>query len=194
MRVGKVFHAMVLEDDTPPEYDDLTKTFQSRVVEMQDALLREPLWRRGEGKAEQSLTTQTPNGIEVMGIFDFIGEFNGEKAILELKTTGSLRLWNFWLVENKVQPLVYPYIYYRLHGEILPFYYAVVTTSPKPKTRFFKKVCTEKDFEYLEEQLTLCRNSIDTGVFIADPEEEKCDCCPYFAICDGARQKEYLDF
>ena len=194
MRVGSVFHAMVLEDAMPDEYEKLTKTFQLRVVEMAEALGREPLWRRGKGEAETEMNTQTRDGVELKGFFDFVGEFNGEQAILELKTTGSLRMWNFWLVENKIQPIIYPYIYWRMNGVILPFYYAIVTTGPKPKTRFFRKLCTERDFVFLEEQIKLCKNSIDNDFFVADPEEEKCDCCPYFKMCPSARQKEYLDF
>jgi len=195
MIIGKAFHERILEGKNDEAFESLSKTYKSRIDEMQEALEREPLWKPGKlEKAEYEFDVKMKNGTTVKVIIDRLGEFNGENAIVELKSTGNLQRWDWWFAENSLQPYIYPYAYWLKTGKILPFYFVIVTFDPKPKCKFFRKQCTEDDFKLLEEQLTLLQNSIDTEMWAADPQERKCQECPYFRECPAARQKEYYSF
>jgi hypothetical protein len=102
------------------------------------------------------------------GEYDYVGimpSFGGDKFIADLKYTGDLiRIWESALENlNKkqfFQSVVYPYIEWRLTGQILPFIYIIVENKyDQAIIKTIKVTSTIADFMELEAMLTIIGNS-----------------------------------
>lgn len=94
----------------------------------------------------------------ITGEADYIGNVvvNGEqvRCIADLKFTGNLKIWDDKLSEMKrenfIQAYLYPYLWYQMKEEILPFVYIIVeNTFETPLIKIIRFNPSFQDFGYI---------------------------------------------
>jgi hypothetical protein len=136
--LGKAFDQYVLEKKIGEDYASLTKTMQKRVMEMAELLSMNPFFRLGDGEAQKKLKCKFKD-FELLGYADFYGDFNGEKAIIDIKTTGNMSNWDrFEFRQAQLQKDFYPLICDILEIPYDSFYYVVVSTGINPDVRILR--------------------------------------------------------
>jgi len=161
-----------------------------------------------EGESQKYI--EYSNGIwNLRGIQDWIGNINIEKlselcgyelpfylqnGIFDLKYTNNVqKIWNGKdEPEELLQSICYPYIMYKITGEILPFCYIIVDSQfQKPIVRVMYVEATENDFRFIESLLNDLSNDCfylpNVGENTCGGEKHSQSRCPYAEFCEYGR-------
>jgi len=142
-------------------------------------------------------------GFKVKGVLDALVEVDGEKAILDIKSSGLLgNKWEDfgWDAETfhmrdklTIQVVFYKYLAWKVMNiKDIPFYYAIHSTTNSVDSAFWEVKLS--DFEvamsHLEDMILevveLLQKDIEVG-FTPFPSVKRCEKCPVFNDCEHKR-------
>lgn len=130
------------------------------------------------------------------GVIDVLAEVDGEQAIIDIKSTGLIGNrfedtgWDVNTLSEKdkimIQPVFYKWLWRKLYGRDIPFYFTVFSNTNEYDCLFLKVVIDEDRFPQFENALKnsteMLANFIRAG-FKAIPDVKKCAECPINKTC-----------
>lgn len=201
MRQGLIFERYVLGEKPDHNEADFRANVYGRInpdtlefIKAQAELVKEYFI---QGKPFVKLAYDAPH-YYLKGEADFIGEvvYKGVaiNCIADLKYTANIsEYWNKKLTKaDFLQAVVYPFLYFKQTGIILPFVYIVVENSYKePLVKQILITCNEEDFKWLE----IFIYSVINDAFF-EPKDDARNClgykgfgkCKYLEFCDEGKE------
>ena len=130
------------------------------------------------------------------GIADILAHVDGEEAIIDIKSTGLIGDkwneigWDINALSEKdkimIQPVFYKWLWRKLYGRDIPFYFMVFSNTNEYDCLFLKVVIDEERFGQIEKAFEkagkMLNKSIEEG-FRAYPDVKECAECPLKSNC-----------
>jgi hypothetical protein len=165
MREGLLFEGYVFGKFKEDNEKDLIGKKHTKTIDeiKKKAEYVKPYFDKGE--AFKLMKHETDEYI-LQGECDFVGTVNyqGEKikAIADLKFTGDIhKNWEYLTKEKCIQSALYPYLYFKITGERLPFIYIVVENKYNtPIVKLIKVETDDKDFEWIQNVIDKVHNDL----------------------------------
>jgi len=131
---------------------------------------------------EKSFETELPDGTLFKGTADLIYKVNGERILLDWKTSGS----KFLACRPALDDQLTAYSF--LAGGIEKVAYGVLLKKKDPEVRFY--FSSRKEGDYLDFQLKVAKTSADIegGFFPKNPSSFQCGMCPFSSFCLGQKE------
>lgn len=130
------------------------------------------------------------------GVIDVLAKVDGEDAIIDIKSTGLIGdKWNEigWDVNAlsekdkiMIQPVFYKWLWRKLYGRDIPFYFAVFSNTNEYDCLFIKVIIDEDRFPQFENVLKNSMKMLDKFIaegFKAIPDVKECADCPINKTC-----------
>jgi hypothetical protein len=159
-------------------------------------------------QAERFKRTVKAHGIKILktglelkyedkkGVADILAEVDGEEAIIDIKSTGLIGNrfddmgWDVNALSEKdkimIQPVFYKWLWRRLYGRDIPFYFTVFSNTNEYDCLFIKVVIDEDRFPQLENVMRNSGKMLDKFIeegFKAIPDVKECAECPINKTC-----------
>jgi hypothetical protein len=159
-------------------------------------------------QAERFKRTVKAHGIKILktglelkyqdkkGVADILAQVDGEEAIIDIKSTGLIGNrfddmgWDVNALSEKdkimIQPVFYKWLWRKLYGKDIPFYFTVFSNTNEYDCLFIKVVIDEDRFPQLENVMRNSSKMLDKFIeegFKAIPDVKECADCPINKTC-----------
>jgi len=161
MREGLLFEGYVFgkfKEDNEKELIGRKRPDTINLIK-QKADLVKPLFIKGEPFRKLLLKT---SDYTISGEADYVGttlfQGKGIECIADLKFTGNMKVWDDLISlarkEDFIQAFIYPYLFYKETGKVLPFIYCVIENNfDNPLIKQIKFNTSIADFKWVSEMI-----------------------------------------
>ena len=135
------------------------------------------------------------------GVTDVLAEVDGEQAIIDIKSTGLIGNkwedmgWDINALSEKdkimIQPVFYKWLWRKLYGKDIPFYFMVFSNTNEYDCLFLKVVVDEERYPQIESAFNKVEKILIKNMaegFKAYPDVKVCADCPINKTC-----KSFID-